>query len=311
MPSPRKKGSIRSISSLRLTIGSRDVISGYWYPLALEQVLPRLAPTLEELEVHRFMVDQDHIQSSGGILTEPVFTMTQYPAVRTLSTPHFQGKPLLDYFYYLFPALESFHLDKPHHSVREDDYPHIRAAKINRRRNAHRYAADALRENPVPHLKVTLGHGRTMADELFTPELAGTMTHPTLCMSYYNHINIHSGLEGDNVPRLRRGFPVRTPEEYAHTLRGSTFNFNVTAASLVRPFPSLRHFFLTTCGVLSTWNDSNPCERPMKPYERWKQDAEQTLVALHDEAAETIIRQEHLVLSESDEEEIQRCVVRG
>nr|VWO95344.1 Ubiquitin-conjugating enzyme E2 2 [Ganoderma boninense] len=145
-------------------------------------------------------------------------------------------------------------------------------------------------------------------------------------MAYYNHINVHSGPEGNNVPRLRwddflvrfsrenirlhdrvliahvsaqdklastlkplqrlthlrivihaavlvykdAASPYAPPEEYAHTLRGSTLDFDGTAASLVRLFPSLRCFFLTTCGVLSTWDDSKRYYKwPMKPYERW------------------------------------------
>ncbi|PIL23245.1 hypothetical protein GSI_14555 [Ganoderma sinense ZZ0214-1] len=380
----------------RITIHS----NGYWFPDALEQFLPRIALTLEELEVYIFMVDQDYIQSSCGILTESVFTMTQYFAVRSLSTPSFHGQPLLDHFHHLFPALDTLHLGKLYNdSVREDAYPQVRTANqqahvrscvwkkldlvdcdarmlyvlslrcpIRRimldycKMDEQRYAADALRENPVPHLKVTLGHGRTMVDELFTPELAGTLTHLTLCMSYYNYISIHSGPEGSCVPRLRwddvldklvstlrplhklthlrivfhaavfvysdAASPFAPPEEYALTLRGSTFDFDGTAASLVRPFPSLEYIFLTTCGVLSTWDDSNRHVRPMKPYERWHvprawrvakpdtlgrtlQNEERVLVALHDEVAETVIRQEDLTLSQSDEEEIRKCVARG
>lgn len=88
--------------------------------------LPRLALTLEELEDYRFIIDQDYIQSSGDIVTESVFTMTQYPSVRFLSTPDFRGK--LDHFHCLFLTLDTLHLGKlDNNSVREDTFLHIRA----------------------------------------------------------------------------------------------------------------------------------------------------------------------------------------
>ena len=50
-----------------------------------------------------------------------------------------------------------------------------------------RYVADALRENPVPRLKLTTNHELGPAfGALFSPELAGTLTHLTLCLLYKN-----------------------------------------------------------------------------------------------------------------------------
>ncbi|KAM5533791.1 hypothetical protein V8D89_012566 [Ganoderma adspersum] len=298
-----------------------DIITGYWYPLALEQFLPRVALTLEERDVYRFMVHQDYIQSSGGILTEPVFTMTQYPAVRSLTTPGFMGKPLLDHLYYLFPTLDILHLGKLHDSVREDAYAQVRAEnqraqerscvwkKLDRiicdsrmlyvlslrcpirhvkldycKMNEQRYTADALRENPVPHLKVTLGYGRTMVDELFAPELALKLTHLTLCMSYYNHINIHSGPEGSAIPRLRWGDVLDK------------------MVSTLKPLHRLTHLRIVIHAAVFVYKDA---VSPFAPPEEHALtfDEEGMLVALHDEVAETIIRQEDLVLSELDEDE--------
>ena len=48
------------------------------------------------------------------------------------------------------------------------------------------YVADALRENPVPRLKLTLPHEPDMFDGLFSPELAESLTHLTLCLLYSN-----------------------------------------------------------------------------------------------------------------------------
>ena len=114
--------------------------------------------------------------------------------------------------------------------------------------------------------------------------------------------------------------PFVPPEEYALALRGSTFDFEGTAASLVPLFPSLQYLFLTTCGVLNTWeDDSDPCAGRWKAYEQWHvprawriqgatpsaldqlEDGEGVLAALDDEVSASVIRQEDLVLSESDE----------
>ncbi len=47
-----------------------------------------------------------------------------------------------------------------------------------------RYVADALRENPVPRLKLTLEHNFDDFGGLCSPELAETLTHLTLCLLY-------------------------------------------------------------------------------------------------------------------------------
>ena len=109
-------------------------------------------------------------------------------------------------------------------------------------------------------------------------------------------------------------------EGFIHPIRGSAFDFEGTAAALVRPLPSLQFVALTTNGRLGHWRP----EHRWKAYEQWNatrafrvarpsasrpgpdateipvQDGEPVLVGLHDEVAETIMRTEELELSEAD-----------
>lgn len=108
-------------------------------------------------------------------------------------------------------------------------------------------------------------------------------------------------------------------------VRGSAFDFESTAASLARTLPPLQCVFLTTSGSLGDRDDAT---RILRPHERWNvscawrvaeprastaDDAVQggnlnsTLVELHGDVAETIIRNEELVLSETDEVSIVLC----
>lgn len=113
-------------------------------------------------------------------------------------------------------------------------------------------------------------------------------------------------------------WPFAPWEEYAHTFRPSSFDFEGAADSLVRSLPSIRHVFLTISGFLSNWAETDDSEDPgfWQPSERWyvdrgwrisKSEAEggqpggQGLVELHSDVAETIIRKEELVVTESDE----------
>ena len=69
-----------------------------------------------------------------------------------------------------------------------------------------RYLADALHENPVARLKLTLGHDLHELDRLFSPELAGTLTHLTLCLLYSNdYVSSPQGdeIKEDAVPQYR------------------------------------------------------------------------------------------------------------
>ena len=121
-------------------------------------------------------------------------------------------------------------------------------------------------------------------------------------------------------------WPFAPWEEYAHTFRPSRFDFEGVAATLARALPSLQYVFLTTGGFLSNWDEPaySDMEDPegargrWKPYERWfithgwrvanpgsgtggVQEGEHGLVRLHDDVAETVIRNEELVVSKHDE----------
>ncbi|KAI1789262.1 hypothetical protein LXA43DRAFT_1083961 [Ganoderma leucocontextum] len=237
------------------------------------------------------------------------------------------------------------------------------------------YAADALRENPVPRLKLTLRYRRGVFDDpaLFSSQLAGTLTHLTLCVAYDNDFRSYrSGICGDAddfahllwddlLARISRTSRCPVPDnilsslqplhnlthlrlvvhskiystvkgpsqwhpahsgEFVSAVRGSAFDFKGAAASLVRTLPSVRYVFLTTGGNLAKRDGSR--RGPFVSYERWDvarawrvaagskpehdgttvQDglkATRTLVELDDGVAETIVRNEELVLSETDE----------
>ena len=117
-------------------------------------------------------------------------------------------------------------------------------------------------------------------------------------------------------------------EEYAHSFRRSTFDWEGSAATLSGALPSLQNIFLTTGGFLANWEeptmeDADEGGGRWKPYERWYithgwrvvdsgsgmgGTPEASLVELHEDVAETIIRNEELVLSEFDEV---NCVLFG
>ncbi|KAM5543667.1 hypothetical protein V8D89_002918 [Ganoderma adspersum] len=214
-----------------------------------------------------------------------------------------------------------------------------------------RYVADALRENPVPRLKLSTSHHLGSAfGELFSSELSETLTHLTLCLLYSNdygfdppengltwpHVldSIVSGLQplhklthlrvviGASVYVHKIAPSQFAPaEEYAHSFRGGTFNWEGTAATLSGARPSLQNIFLTTGGFLANWEepameDADEGGGRWKPYERWYithgwrvansgsgtgRVPEAGLVELHEDVVETIIRNEELVLSEFDE----------
>ena len=122
-------------------------------------------------------------------------------------------------------------------------------------------------------------------------------------------------------------WPFAPWEEYAHSLRGTRFDFEGTAATLVRALPSLQNVFLTTGGFLSNWAEESGGGR-WKPYERWYithgwrvassgtesvPDGERSLVELHGDVTDTIFRREELILSSLDEVSIQyyTCQMRA
>ncbi|KAI1789275.1 hypothetical protein LXA43DRAFT_893211 [Ganoderma leucocontextum] len=393
---------LRQVRTPLRTLGIRcqNVGPSFWYPAALERFLPRVARTLEKLELENFAVDPLVIQAGSHISQPSVASPTQYPAVRSLSVECFEGKPLLDYLQHLFPALDGMLcLSSLDMRCRKETFVHIRAVNQHAQEGngdgslsgawkrldrvvcdapmlyvlglrcpirlvmidfglLHqdgRYVADVLRENPVPRLKLTLNHDLSALGELFSVELAETLTHLTLCLLYSNEYgymasspsqagtDAASQLRWDDVldmivsalhplhklTHLRvvigasvyvykdASWPFAPWEEYAHSLRGSSLDFEGTAAALAHPLPSLQHVLITTAGFLSNWDEPDPDKGGRwKPYECWYishgwrvakrgtdgvPEGEPSLVELHDEVSETIIRKEELVLSELDE----------
>ena len=69
------------------------------------------------------------------------------------------------------------------------------------------YVLEALRENPVPRLTLTLHNARYAFDGMISPELAGTLTHLTLCLIWSSQDGDLS--EADAIPPGWRGIPVR------------------------------------------------------------------------------------------------------
>ncbi|KAM5543689.1 hypothetical protein V8D89_002940 [Ganoderma adspersum] len=153
-----------------------------------------------------------------------------------------------------------------------------------------RYVAGALRENPVPRLKLTLEHDlAALREVVLSPKLAEALTHLTLCLLYWNDYQ-YPLLEGEDdapAPRLRwedvldripsairplhrlthlrvvigvklyvydhRSPPFAPMDEYAHSFRESRFDFAGAANVLARALPRLRYIFLTTGGLLTNW----------------------------------------------------------
>ena len=77
-----------------------------------------------------------------------------------------------------------------------------------------RYLTDALRENPVPRLKLSimLSFGLDVFDELFPLELSRMLTHLTLCVVYANVGGPQSDADARIVLTLRwDGLLVRAP----------------------------------------------------------------------------------------------------
>ena len=93
---------------------------------------PRLAQTLEKLELDTFTVHEELIRARGIIVAPSVsvFTMTQYPSVRSLSMERLHRRPLLDRLQHLFLTLDddlSFDSSAFHSNSHPGHYPTIRA----------------------------------------------------------------------------------------------------------------------------------------------------------------------------------------
>ena len=233
--------------------------SRFWTPCALEDVLPRLALTLEDLEITGLVVDPEGVQHMLRVTMPPLSTMTQYAAVRSLTVGYFLGKPFLDQLRYLFPALDgtlALNAFNMLQTTSEDVYADIRATNWLAQEtyasgpccrgwrsldrvicpvpmfymlglrcpirlvqiyqctfDTMHYAIDALRENPVPRLVLSIPLREELRglDTLFSPELAGSLTHLTLRLVYEHEDGSRTDHEAKIVASLPWShFLVRT-----------------------------------------------------------------------------------------------------
>nr|VWO99316.1 Chitin synthase (EC [Ganoderma boninense] len=82
----------------KLTIDSNHVMD----PVGLERFLPRLAQSLEKLELRYFCARPKADEVPGSL--HFFHSRTQYPTMRSLSIRQLVGPPLLDRLQHLFPA---------------------------------------------------------------------------------------------------------------------------------------------------------------------------------------------------------------
>ncbi|PIL23487.1 hypothetical protein GSI_14798 [Ganoderma sinense ZZ0214-1] len=311
----------------------------YWYPAALQNALnlTRIAPTLENLELSFFTVDEEENQAVFNTSTPSILNMAQYPAVRSLAVQCLVRQPRLDRLQHLFPALDdTLSLGKVYW-LHEDSYARVRAENLRAQRDAPsrswkkldrvrmddapmfyilglmcpirmisleypkytklHYARDALRENPVPQLRLSLMFRpqTRMLDDLLSPELARTLTHLMLCLvcsngtgqrqeeafvqlqwdeflgeilSAVQHLHKLTHLRIVVYAAISLGTPWSGPysEGLIDAMRGSAFDFKGTAAALARPLPSLQFLALTMSGCL-TCHDPSDSDREV--HERW------------------------------------------
>ncbi len=297
------------------------------YPIMLEEFLPHLAPTLQELELICFRVLPVHDIVSLMDDAHPFLDRMQYPTIRSLSVYRFRGPPLLDRLRYLFPAIDGTldlgvfdtHSNRhPYDDIRaanqcaqEGSPPHswkkldwlicdplmlyvlalrcpIRLIMLDEgSADALHYATDALRDNPVPRLKLTLKYERSMLQGIFSPELAGTLSHLTLCLVYDNDSRSMSRAYTDDFAQLSwdnflvRGstatsgyanvcspcvvlVPYRIPSflPFSRCAASPTFVFSSTPESTVphhpRPLPTRKAFWTPSAGRRSTSNAPPP-----------------------------------------------------
>ncbi|KAM5531985.1 hypothetical protein V8D89_014319 [Ganoderma adspersum] len=339
--SPLRKLDIQSHSA-------RNFGSRFWTPRALEDILPHLALTLEDLGITGLVVDPEFVQCRPRITMPPVSTMTQYAAVRSLTVRLCLGKLFLDQLQHLFPALDgtlALHRSNMLRTPSEDVYADIRATNwlaqetyasgpcsrgwrsldrvicpapmlymlglrcAIRLVRLHQctfdtmhYAVDALRENPIPRLALSLPLGEELRglDTLCSPELAGSLTHLTLRLAYTHE----DGLGTDPGALIVARFPwshflaklvstlrplhrlthlriaivsnVRYPsyaammrsDEFMRTAHGSSFDFDGTATSCISLLPTLRCLFIETRGTL-TITDSDRGIHGSEKHEDW------------------------------------------
>ena len=221
-----------------LGIHCRYISASCWSPAALENFIPCVAETLENLEIANLTVEPLMAQDGSHPPRLSTVDPKNYPAVRSLSVFSLKGRPLLEHLQHLFPALDgTLSFGELDTRCREEEYDQIR--DVNQRaqeRNADgspssgawkkldrivccapmfyvlglrcpirhvmidldwgrehgRYVALALRENPVPRLKLTSEHDLRTLAEILSPELAETLTHLTLCLLCTDGIRVEA-----------------------------------------------------------------------------------------------------------------------
>ncbi|KAM5543685.1 hypothetical protein V8D89_002936 [Ganoderma adspersum] len=325
----------------------------FWSPAGLEKFLPRhLAPSVEKLEIGYCITDlsDTEIQANPRIMSSsrPYLSMSTYPLVRSLHV----GFHLQHFFPALDGTLSLGLLDDSisveayadlrtaNQRVQEGEQDRLRMWKkldrvvcdlrmlyvLGLRCPIHLVmldycspltswcAAPALRDNPVPRLKMSfrLSEGRDVLEGIFSPELARILTHLTLLLEFANDGRPRSDADPETVAHLQwddvlksiisrlhplhnlthlRLVHIAYSEEFVRATRGSVFDCAGTAAQLARPLPSLRYVF----HVAQAWRVA-----PLGSDSARLGEGEPALVELHEDVAETIIRNEKLVLSEAD-----------
>ncbi|KAM5545342.1 hypothetical protein V8D89_000955 [Ganoderma adspersum] len=335
----------------------------FYHPATLETVLPRLARNLEKLEIGGFVyfiVRSLFLLLHGAPLLDHLRHL--FPALDgtlCFKSPQFPDNNPLE----------------THTAIRAANQRAQERSRSRPRRQLHRvacqplmlyllalrcpikhvlldamdvpldtYAVDARRDNPMPHLKLTIRHESPAFDYLFTPELAGKLTHLTLVFVYHfntlyenpaetpgpplwqdvldrvvssiqplqrlTHLRVVIGGDADrrSVHWHRDDVKpiVACAKAYVGSLRKAEFDFDGTAAALVRRLPALEYLFVETDGYL-------PCEERMyfqcwHAVRGWRVEQcgtgehEPMLVWLHEDIAGTIIGQEELAISADDDE---------
>ncbi|KAM5543669.1 hypothetical protein V8D89_002920 [Ganoderma adspersum] len=286
-----------------------------WSPRTMKRLLPRFPATIQELKFGNFAVDQDDLQIANPIPPSSASDIKQYAGVRSLYVDRFVGLPLLGHLQHVFPALDDVP-DNEYAGLRdmnqraqdgEGGALHARSWKKLDRLVCNapmlyvlglrcpvrlltldrcpvrvlRYVADAIRENPVPRLKLELLLGDELRgiDTLCSPELAGLVypgtggdeaeeeaqdasaktvarlpwTHfldkmisALRCLHKLTHLRVV--LQSDVSDRSYQ--VMLDSDAFLGTVRPSAFDFAGTSTSLARSLPSLQYVFLTTLSLV-------------------------------------------------------------
>ncbi|KAM5530135.1 hypothetical protein V8D89_016191 [Ganoderma adspersum] len=315
-----------------LSIYSPNPETNSWSPATLEKFLPRFAPTLEKLELCNFRIDPEETQGLGTIpaRTRSIFHMAQYPAMQSFSACSLEGAPLLEALRHLFPAPDgTLRLGVFGTWVSEGAFARMRATN-QRGQEGHspgtgpwtkldrvscdvsnftkRYLTEALRENPVPRLKLSLKlngmYGEADVANVVPARWNAVLDKMIPSLQYLvqlTHLRVvlHSSIY------QKEDFPAIAPSEE----RGGV---EETMAAVVPPLSSLEYIFTTAGYLADRRGGSRQGHGPWDMAWAWRvvrlsgadgmpDTSRNGLTELHEDVAETIIRREELVLSRADE----------